>query len=39
MSMSLPLTYEDPHEQGVLGGVEPFANTHQLKTPQAQRIL
>ena len=37
--MSLPLTYEDPHERGVLGGVEPFATAHQLKTPQAKRIL
>ena len=39
MSMSLPLAYEDPHERGALGGVEPFAKAHQLKTPQAQRIL
>lgn len=37
--MLLPLTYEDPHERGVLGGVEPFATAHQLKTPQAKRIL
>ena len=39
ISMFLPLTYEDPHERGVLGGVEPFATAHQLKTPQAKRIL
>ena len=37
--MSLPCTYEDPHEPGALDGVEPFAKSHQLKTPEAQRIL
>ena len=37
--MSLPRAYEDPHELGALGGVDPFAKAHQLKTPQAQRIL
>ena len=30
---------EGSHEPGALGGVEPFAKAHQLKTPQAQRIL
>ena len=39
LSMSLPRAYEDPHEPGALGGVEPFAKAHQLKTPQAHRIL
>ena len=39
MSMSLPHAHEDPHEQGALGGVEPFAKAHQLKTPQAQHIF
>ena len=37
--MSLPRAYEDPHEPGALGGVDPFAKAHQLKTPDAQRIL
>ena len=37
--MSLPRAYEDPHEPGALGGVEPFAKAHQLKTLQAQQIL
>jgi len=37
--MSLPRAYEDPHEPGALGGVNPFAKAHQLKTPQGQRIL
>lgn len=36
--MSLARAYEDPHERRVLGGVEPFAKAHELKTPQAQRI-
>ena len=27
------------HEPGALDGVDPFAKAHQLKTPQAQRIL
>ena len=39
VSMSLPRAYEDPHEPGALGGVDPLAKAHQLKTPQAQRIL
>ena len=37
--MSLPRAYEGPHEPGALGGVEPFAKGHKLKTPDAQRIL
>ena len=37
--MSLPRAYEDPQEPGALGGVQPFARAHKLKTPQAQRIL
>ena len=37
--MSLPRAYEDPQEPGALGGVQPFAQAHKLKTPQAQRIL
>ena len=37
--ISLPRAYEDPQEPGALGGVEPFAKAHQLKTQQAQRIL
>ena len=37
--MSLPRAYEDLHEPGALGGVEPFAKAHELKTPDAQRIL
>ena len=37
--MSLARAYEDPHEQGALGGVDPFAKAHKLKTPQAQQIL
>ena len=37
--ISLPRAYEDPQEPGALGRVEPFAKAHQLKTPQAQRIL
>ena len=37
--MSLPRAYEDPHEPGALGGVEPFAKAHKLETPEAQRIL
>ena len=37
--MSLARAYEDPHEQGALGGVDPFAKAHKLKTPQAQHIL
>ena len=37
--MSLPRAYEDPHEPGALGGVQPFAQAHKLKSPQAQRIL
>ena len=37
--MSLPRAYEDPQEPWALGGVEPFAKAHQLKTPQAQQIL
>ena len=31
MFMSLPRAYEDPHERGALGEVEPFAKAHQLK--------
>ena len=38
LSMSLPRAYEDPHEPGPLGGVEPFAKAHQLKTSQAHRF-
>ena len=38
-AMSLARAYEDPHEQGALGGVDPFAKAHKLKTPQAQQIL
>jgi len=37
--MSSPHAYEDPHEPGALGGVQPFARAHKLKTPQAQQIL
>ena len=37
--MSLPRAYEDPHEPGALGWVEPFAKAHKLKTPQVQPIL
>ena len=37
--MSLPRAYEDPQAPGALGGVQPFARAHKLKTPQAQRIL
>ena len=37
--MSLPRAYEDPQAPGALGGVQPFAQAHKLKTPQAQRIL
>ena len=37
--VSLPRAYEDPHEPGALGGIEPFAKDQKLKTPQAQRIL
>ena len=37
--MSLPRAYEDLQEPGALGGVQPFAKAHKLKTPQAQRIL
>ena len=37
--MSLPRSYEDPHEPGALGGVEPFAKAHKLKIKQAQRLL
>ena len=37
--MSLARAYEDPHEQGALGGVDLFAKAHKLKTPQAQHIL
>ena len=33
--MSLPRAYEDPQEPGALGGVQPFARAHKLKTPQA----
>ena len=37
--MSLPRAYEDPHEPGALGWIEPFAKAHKLKTPQVQPIL
>ena len=37
--MSLARAYEDPHERGALGGVEPFAKAHKLKTHQAQQIF
>ena len=37
--MSLPRAYEDPQEPRALGGVQPFAQALELKTPQAQRIL
>ena len=37
--MSLPRAYEDPLEPGALGGVQPLAQAHKLKTPQVQRIL
>ena len=37
--MSLPRAYEDPHEPGALGVVEPFAKAHKLKTPDALPIL
>ena len=37
--MSLPRAYEDPHEPGALGVVEPFAKAHKLKTPEAQQII
>ena len=37
--MSLPRAYEDPQEPGDLGGAQPFAKAHKLKTPQAQWIL
>ena len=37
--MSLARAYEDPHEPGALGGADPFAKAHKLKTLQAQRIL
>ena len=33
--MSLPRAYEDPQELGDLGGVQPFAQAHKLKTPQS----
>ena len=38
-AMSLARAYEDSHEQGALGGVDPFAKAHKLKTSQAQQIL
>ena len=37
--MSLPRAYEDSHEPGALGVVEPFAKAHKLKTPEAQQII
>ena len=37
--MSLPRAYEDPQQPGALGGVQPFAQAHKLRTPQAQKIL
>ena len=37
--MSLPRAYEDPQEPGALSGVQPSAQAHKVKTPQAQQIL
>ena len=31
--------YEDPKEQGALGGVRPFARAHKLKDREAQDLL
>ena len=35
----MPRAYEDLHEPGALGGVNPFAKAQKLKTPEAQWIL
>ena len=35
--MSLPRAYEDPHEPGALGGVDPFANKPSVLTPLPKR--